>query len=276
MAMGRWNALLTIDLREILVPIRDCFSCTPGSVQSEIVEKLRTHGYSQAPLVLRRTKEPLGLVSMEVLEDRRRSGVPLTGRDVSEPPTRIRRRPRLEAVYKLFDGKKAIICIPSESGAGHRGASGLLTFSDLNRHPVRVALFAGLSALEVDLSFVIRKRYPDAEKWLSLLPHEARVRLRRYWEKAKKRDIDIGPLAAANLSDIFTIIGTDEKLARDLGSVSGAAFLDETKSIVELRNRVMHPVNQLLLNQKELAADRQTLNRILVLGRRIEVLRAGA
>ena len=254
------------------MPIRKCLTCAPGQVESGFVEKLKLSGFSQAPLIRPDSGMALGLVSARVIEERCRSGMPLIERDVTDSPIQVQRVPRLEELFGLLEGKTAVLCVFQGPRPKHHGLPGLITFSDLNRHPVRNALFAGLSALEQDLSESIRRRYQSPDKWLSRLTEHDQARFLGFWELSKRKDLDIGPLAAANLTHLLRIVQGDRDFTRDLGYGSRTAFQSETGSIVDLRNRVMHTVRPLLLGQADLTRDRRTLRNILALGERLQTL----
>ena len=69
-----------------------------------------------------------------------------------------------------------------------------------------------------------------------------------YWELAKRRDVDIGPLAAVTLSNLLTVVRTSRGILAELGFESERAFRECTDSLPEFRNRMMHAVRPLVLD----------------------------
>ncbi|MGH9427157.1 MAG: hypothetical protein ACRD2L_12745 [Terriglobia bacterium] len=63
--------------------------------------------------------------------------------------------------------------------------------------------------------------------------------------------MDIGPLAAATLSNLLAVIQTSRGILEELGYESVGAFRECTGSLPEFRNRIMHAVRPLILDHDD-------------------------
>lgn len=123
------------------------------------------------------------------------------------------------------------------SGGHKQRIGGLVTIFDIQRLPVRIALFAALTDLEEDLSALIDQVSTPSE-WLDLIPRDNRgliAEIERGLERAQRRD-DLGsPILALSFGSKAAIFNGLTKQGR----VSG--FRDSVPhGIVRLRNDIAH------------------------------------
>ena len=105
--------------------------------------------------------------------------------------------------------------------------TGLVTLSDLQRLPVRAAIFMQLTSLEIAMAQRIEAKWPDDPAgWLGLLNEPRRRKVREKVDTAKREDLFVSEIAFTQISDKATILrksklvsGTGKQLKRDLRKI---------------------------------------------------------
>ena len=92
------------------------------------------------------------------------------------------------------------------------------------------------------------------------------------WEIQKRDDIElaVGPLFSCTMTDLRHIVLKHEELRRALDYSKNEEANGELYPIVDLRNRVMHPVRPLVSNTKAVEDLLKTCGRIERMLKRIE------
>jgi hypothetical protein len=215
---------------------------------------------------------PEGIVTTEYLKEVLERGKPLDRHDPKITAATIPLDPSLGVLLDALSKERAALVVEDE----HQGTSmfrlfhGLITISDLNRQSFRSLLYTLLADLEAGLSRFIEARCPEPWDWLATLSEDHQVRLLGYWELAKRRSVDVGPVAAATLAQLLTAVGKLEVPRAELGYSSRNKFEDATGKIPRLRNDVMHPVRPLILGVQDVAQTRQTIDSVLTLCRKLD------
>lgn len=112
---------------------------------------------------------------------------------------------------------------------------GLVTLSDLQRLPVRAALFALITGLERTMAGAISEQYKDENEWCGLLSEGRR---KKVWEKVVKSKQDDG--------FVNTLLFTEFCDKRDIllhffpSSLGKEKLRCQLEEIEELRNKVAH------------------------------------
>ena len=112
---------------------------------------------------------------------------------------------------------------------------GLVTLSDLQRLPVRAALFALITGLERTMAGAISKQYEDENEWCGLLSEGRR---KKVWEKVAKSKQDDG--------FVDTLLFTEFCDKRDIllqffpSSLGKKKLRCQLEEIEELRHKVAH------------------------------------
>jgi hypothetical protein len=123
---------------------------------------------------------------------------------------------------------------------------GIVTPADLNKLPARTYFYNLLAELEMLIADRIRHCYRDEEMILSLLRSDRVDNAKRRMER---HDLEIDIVNALELTDLL-------KLARNCPAILSALrisknrFDDIFNPFDEFRNRVMHPSNLILNDQK--------------------------
>ena len=141
--------------------------------------------------------------------------------------------------------------------------SGLVTLSDLQRLPVRMTLFALVTGFEMTLIEAIKRRYPEEEQWLSLLPPPLQRKIRRAIQRARAHDNFVHGLYVTNLHHKNIVV--QHVPCFDYG---GECLATELRDIRCLRNQIVHADNFALTPEKARKACRVARN-LLALRRQI-------
>jgi len=197
--------------------------------------------FDQAPVV--KDGIPIGVVSRQHLKELYEQRVVLTERDPEI--NRLQLKPVME-----FD--KVLDVLSMHQAAIVRGTVneseeyiGLVTRSDLNKHPVRVMAYEILARFEMALAQLVDETFSDPWEWLKHLDDTRAARILGHWEIAKRRNVDIGPVAGTTLTELTRVLNHEPRLYLKLG-LAQKEVLKRTKTLPEFRNRVMHPVRPLV------------------------------
>lgn len=241
------------DLRSMAVPLKDCVGVGLGGIDPGVVAALEEGDYDQAPVTDEGGICIHGLVLTTELKDLLRDGTPLTvdahGATLARRCLSICGGVRLTLLLNKL-GEEGALLVDNVIGVDQYGeirvSLGLIAVADLNRQPLRAVLYRFLARAERGLEQLVRLRCSEPWEWLTKLGEEAQVRIIGYWALAKRQGIDVGPYAALTLTDLLRIVEGSPALLSELGYKSRSSFSSATGSLVDLRNRVMHPIRPLV------------------------------
>lgn len=113
--------------------------------------------------------------------------------------------------------------------------SGLVTMSDMQKIPVRVSVFSLIIELEIMMSDLINKLYPNEETWMNLLTISRRNKLNEEELRVKKSDNFVSKI-------IFTQFGDKAKILEKskLFSFTQKQLKRKFEDIRKLRDLVAH------------------------------------
>lgn len=111
--------------------------------------------------------------------------------------------------------------------------SGLISLSDLQRLPVRAALFATITHFEMTMAALIKRQHGDGVGWLTRLDTSRQKKLSKEIAKSKSTDSFVDELLFTQFGDKVDIIDTG---ALDLGP----QFKIDAQKIMRLRNLLAH------------------------------------
>jgi hypothetical protein len=138
--------------------------------------------------------------------------------------------------------------------------SGLVSLSDLQKLPVRAALFALITGFEITMAEAIRRMFPLSGDWMPLLSETRQSKIHEEIQKSKESDSFVDPLLFTQFADKRTIIA---KLCQISGSKS--ALQVRLKQIENLRDKVAHA--------NEYAATPEQARKVCALVRDLLILR---
>jgi hypothetical protein len=116
-----------------------------------------------------------------------------------------------------------------------REISGLVSLFDLQKLPVRAALFAIVTQLEIAMTNAIRRESGHSDNWLKRLAPDRRSQVGKEIEKSRKGDSFVDALLFTHFADKATIIRKSPKFESNK-----AAFKSDAFKIQFLRDQVAH------------------------------------
>lgn len=116
-----------------------------------------------------------------------------------------------------------------------REISGLVSLSDLQRLPVRAALFTMVTHLEILMANFIRHEYPQSSKWLEFLSEERQEKVRGEIQRSRISDAFVDDLLFTQFADKVRIIRKSSVI-----SLNKSQFKKDLGRVRDLRNALAH------------------------------------
>jgi hypothetical protein len=116
-----------------------------------------------------------------------------------------------------------------------KSISGLVTLSDLQALPVRAALFALVTRLEILMTETIKKKFEGGDAWITRLSDDRQQKLRDRIEVAKAGDAYVDALLCTEFADKVTVIAKSMELP-----VGRDRFQRDLFAAQVLRNALAH------------------------------------
>jgi len=111
----------------------------------------------------------------------------------------------------------------------------MVTVSDLQKLPVRVALFCLITHLEMTMADAIRRENVSSAEWIRRLSDPRQGALRKRVNEAKDKDIEMDHLLYTEFCDKVTILRKSSHFrTRKTG------FKNDMNAIRDLRDRIAH------------------------------------
>jgi hypothetical protein len=219
---------LTVDL---IATKRSNFEiCAHDEMLSTVVARNRNNRFDFLPVIESATGPIVGLIEIAPLME---GGIADRRVDAMMRPLSKENLLGADASILTFirdaDRQKCRLVV-----SGHE-ISGLVCLSDIQRLPVRAALFGLITYLEIIMANVIRREFDQTEAWLGRLSEGRRRNLENQIGKARVDDGLVDALLFTQFIDKVTIIRKSPlfKFGRDL-------FESELKKIQSLRNHLAH------------------------------------
>lgn len=113
---------------------------------------------------------------------------------------------------------------------------GLVSLSDLQKLPVRAALFTMITSLEIAMAKTIERAMPEPNSWKSLLTKDRRAKLELEVIRVLQKDLFISEIASTQFSDKADIL-----IKANLLGAPSKSYINKTfKRIRKLRDAVAH------------------------------------
>jgi len=128
-----------------------------------------------------------------------------------------------------------------------RDVTGFIAVSDFNKQPVRGYLYLLLARLEVGLAELVRRRFPDQENALALLPSDGQGIVRERFDGDRRAGEESELVAYFDFSDLIKVVTEDAGIRRAISGRSRNGWSEYAGGLVRLRNDVMHPVRNAVL-----------------------------
>lgn len=116
--------------------------------------------------------------------------------------------------------------------------SGLVSLYDMQKLPVRAALFAMITQLEMTMAEAIRREFSNSREWINRLNEERQRKLREEIEASKTDDTFVDDLLFTQFADKASILKASPNL-----KASKTVFKDQMWRIQKLRDNVAHANN---------------------------------
>jgi hypothetical protein len=130
-----------------------------------------------------------------------------------------------------------------------RDISGLITRSDISKQPGRLHFFLLLMDFELSLSGVIRHLYRDDQTEIyDLLSPQRAATLKERFVEEQEQDTESDRVAFLDFSHLLDVGYKDARIRERFGIESSSEWRRKTGGLNKLRNDIMHPTRQSLLN----------------------------
>ena len=222
---------------ELIKTLRDhLVTCGPWETAADVLARNRAgngpHGETYDYLPVEDSDEIVGLFRTR----RRDENPPMEGQVVETLMDPLSPKNLIGSEGTILDFLREVDDKPYRLVVSGNGISGLVTWSDLQKLPVRTALFGLITGLELEMTRATRGRYPQADDWLRYLTPWARRRVKRLINKAAKNDSAVDSL-------LFTMFWDKMLILRGIdcpGSWANSEYEEEFETIRKLRNAVAH------------------------------------
>jgi len=218
-----------LKVRMIMTPRSDFMACAPTETVAEVVERNRLDRFSYIPVM--RESACVGLLHAE-----RWFSDPAPTSPVSEYLEPLSESNLIGGNASILDFVGAADTRPCRLVVSGERIEGLVSLSDLQHLPVRSALFAMITALELCMADLIRMRHPDLS-WLDYLSEDRSAKIRDEIARSQREDGYVDALLFTQFSDKGTIIR--KSLARELG-LSGTYLNRILGELTRLRDNLAH------------------------------------
>ncbi len=137
---------------------------------------------------------------------------------------------------------------------GEDGIVGLIHRSDLNKQAVRTYFYLWLAGAEMGLAEMVKGEYKSHEEWIGFLSQENQKEILSRHASARSYGMDTHLVEYADFSDLITVVkkDKDKKIWSQLGFSNKKEWKEVTSRLVELRNRIMHPVSTLVRGESDI------------------------
>lgn len=224
--LRRVQGSLTVGL--IMVPRESFLTCSRTDTPAGVKQR-NAASYSFLPVVDSRDRV-IGLYSAEQWFDR----------DAPETPIGTDFVPLSEDIVigadaSIFDFIRKADKFSTKLVVSGDGVAGLVSLSDIQQLPVRAALFALVTSLEMAMALAIERKWTNPEDWISLLSDGRRKQLLGLMAEARQRDSFVSEIAFTQFSDKADLVCKGKILS---GSRNSRA--KEFENIRKLRDNLAH------------------------------------
>ncbi|NRB17997.1 MAG: hypothetical protein HRU33_10640 [Rhodobacteraceae bacterium] len=224
--LRRVQESLTVDL--IMVPRLSFETCVPSETAAQVNSR-NVDRFSYFPVV-DESERILGLYHAEQWFNADAPHTP-----ISDDFERLSEDIVIGADASISDFVRQADTHPTNLVVSGNQIAGLVSLSDLQQLPVRAALFALITSLEVAMALTIEHRWSTPEEWMGLLSDGRRETLKASIKDARARDGFISEIAFAQLHDKADII-CKGKLLKQGREQLAKSF----RRVGELRDNVAH------------------------------------
>lgn len=251
----RVQGRLTVGL--IMVAREDFLTCRPDQSAQEVASR-NPDKFSFLPVVDDR-QQVIGLY-----EAGRWFGQPAPETLVGDDYRPLSEDIVIGADASIFDFIRQADTHPTNLVISGNRVAGLVSLFDIQQLPVRAALFALVTSLEMAMALAIERNWPNPDDWMALLSEDRRAKVPEEIARAKQRDSFVSAIAFTQFGDKAHLIrkaralsGSGKSLKTVLADIQGlrnnlahansyADTLEEARNICQIVRNIYHLREQLL------------------------------
>lgn len=226
----------SLPINLIATPRQDFIYCRPNETIAVVIERTDAPGYDFLPVLGPGAGDETVLGVLEVAQMRNRFPPEGTVHQYMQPL----------AEQHLIGADASILTFIRDADqhpfrfvvSGHQ-ISGLVTLSDLQRLPVRAALFAMVTHIEMTMADVIRRRFSQPDGWMNLLSKGRAEKVQKKVADAELADTLVDQLLYTEFCDKVTIIAKSWPSSAE-GSPENKRFQRDMKNLQDLRDNLAH------------------------------------
>lgn len=218
----------SLSVRLIMVARKDVLTCVVTDTAADVKSKKPTH-FSYFPVIDRQNRI-IGIYNAQRWFHDVAPNKPIENdyEPLSEDIV-------IGADASIFDFITQADIHPTNLVVSGNKISGLVSLSDLQQLPVRAALFALITNLEMAMALAIEKRWDDPQEWMKLLDASERENIEKLVKKAKSNDTFVSYTVLTNFSHKSKVV-----VRGNLGDLGTADWKNALKKIRLLRNAIAH------------------------------------
>ena len=228
-ALGEVQRSLTV--RMIMTPRVDLKTCRREDNARQLAEENKNQQFSYIPVT--DDGEIIGIYNAERWLGDKKSPAP--DREIGDDYSPLSENFCVTEGTTIVDFMRTASEHPVLFVAHENKIVGLVTLSDLQKLPARVALFSIITELEMVISNRIQTIYPDPENWLNIL-RERRRELQCKIDMVKKNNNFVNEVVLTQIYDKLNIIKHD-RCRFGLSDEYSNSFFNRIK---KLRDKVAH------------------------------------
>jgi hypothetical protein len=221
---------LTVKL--IATPRKILMTCADDDEVSSVLER-NTELYDYIPVIVTAPDGKADIVGL--LHAARYFGAPTPEGHVRDHRDALSEEVLIGADASILDFIRTADERPCRLAVSGAGIVGLVSLSDLQKLPVRAALFALVTGLEITMSEAIRRHFQHEDGWLTYLNEGRRQKIKIEIAKARTDDGFVDNLLFTQFCDKADIIAKSFALLSDK-----TAFRTHLKEIQDLRDNLAH------------------------------------
>jgi hypothetical protein len=215
----------------------DFKTCRPDEALADVVERNRPDRFDFLPVIVRGSRGSEMVAG--VLEVAACTGRAVPGQTVCEHMQSLGEELLIGADASILTFIRDADRHPFRFVVSGREISGLVSVSDLQRLPVRAALFAMVTQFEMTMADVIRRQSSSPDAWMGLLSQGRAEKVRENVARAKAEDTLVDRLLYTEFCDKVTII--DRAWPSRLYPLpEKRVFQKDMKDIQTLRDNLAH------------------------------------
>lgn len=130
--------------------------------------------------------------------------------------------------------------------------SGLVTYSDIDKRPVRTAVFALVNAVEDMLLRKFTATHPNDDEWRGWLGRRDQDLIDHYWEDARSRELDLSRVYYASFAQLTNLIARSPLLGPAMCQQFGDRWTEKMRQLRQsARDPVAHPGKPLIAQAED-------------------------